>query len=62
MLGPAKAEKDENGDPLDPVDQSRKVQFLFEKMDINKDGRVSLEEFIDVCTKDEALAELLVAC
>ncbi|KAI1295341.1 Neuronal calcium sensor 2 [Halotydeus destructor] len=43
----------------EPMDQAKKVQFLFDKMDANKDGRVSLEEFIDVCNQDENLAKLL---
>ncbi|RWS29058.1 neurocalcin-like protein [Leptotrombidium deliense] len=40
-------------------DQSKKVQFIFDKMDSDKDGKVSLEEFIDVCTSDQQLAKLL---
>lgn len=50
-------EVDENGVR---VDHAQKVQFLFEKMDLNKDGHVTLDEFIAVCTKDEHLAQLLV--
>lgn len=60
MLGhdpeePVEGEEGEDGF----VDQSRKVQFLFDKIDINKDGKVTLEEFMDVCNQDENLAKLL---
>jgi Ca2+-binding EF-hand superfamily protein len=40
-------------------DQVKKVQFIFAKMDSNNDGTVSLEEFIEVCTRDQQLAKLL---
>ena len=41
------------------AEQAKKVQFIFDKMDYNRDGSVSLEEFIDVCTQDTQLAKLL---
>ena len=33
-----------------PVDHARKVQFIFERIDKNHDGKVTLDEFITVCT------------
>ena len=62
MLGPDETGKEgEEGDGEDggPVDHSRKVQFIFDKIDTNKDGTVTLEEFIDVCHQDQTLARLL---
>lgn len=41
------------------MDQAKKVQFLFAKIDANKDGAVNLDEFIDICNQDEHLAKLL---
>jgi len=40
-------------------EQAEKIQFIFDKMDYNRDGKVSLDEFIDVCTQDTHLAKLL---
>ena len=40
-------------------EQQKKVQFIFQRMDENQDGKISLEEFIDVCTQDTQLAKLL---
>lgn len=40
-------------------EQAKKVQFIFDTMDNNRDGKVSLEEFIDVCNQDDQLAKLL---
>lgn len=42
-------------------EQQKKVQFIFQRMDTNNDGQISLEEFIEVCTQDEQLAKLLCA-
>lgn len=37
------------------------VQFIFQRMDTNNDGQITLEEFIEVCTQDTQLAKLLCA-
>lgn len=42
-------------------EQQKKVQFIFQRMDQNNDGQVSLDEFISVCTEDKQLAKLLCA-
>lgn len=59
MLGhdPQENPEPDGSEPF--VDQSRKVQFLFDKIDVNKDGKVTMEEFIEVCNQDENLAKLL---
>ena len=36
-----------------------RAQDIFEKMDANNDGKISLEEFLEVCNIDEGLAKLL---
>jgi Ca2+-binding EF-hand superfamily protein len=41
------------------AEQEKKVKFLFEKIDANKDGGVNMEEFIDICNNDEHLSKLL---
>lgn len=54
MLGPedkASAGKSFGDDGDDgPVDHAKKVQFIFERIDKNHDGKVTLDEFITVCT------------
>ena len=58
MLGP----ENSSGDTGDVnVDQARKVQFIFDRIDKNHDGKVSLEEFVKVCSEDHHLAKLLCA-
>lgn len=52
MLGPeenepgSKSFDEESG----TVDHAKKVQFIFERIDKNHDGKVTLDEFISVCT------------
>lgn len=57
MLGPedshtSGSKSSTNDDDTDdgPVDHARKVQFIFERIDKNHDGKVTLDEFITVCT------------
>jgi surface polysaccharide O-acyltransferase-like enzyme len=35
----------------------RTAAFFFQKMDLNKDGVVTLEEFLDSCMSDEDLSQ-----
>jgi Ca2+-binding EF-hand superfamily protein len=36
-----------------------RIKDIFEKMDANNDGKISLDEFLEVCNIDEGLAKLL---
>lgn len=38
------------------VSQTEKI---FEKLDLNKDGKISLEEFLNVCNEDPQLAKII---
>ena len=38
---------------------SGKAQELFDKMDQNSDGLVSQEEFVEVCSRDQDLLNIL---
>ena len=58
MLGPESGAGDTEDET---VDQARKVQFIFDRIDKNHDGKVSLDEFIKVCTEDHHLGKLLCA-
>lgn len=44
---------------MDPKEKSSKILEMFVSLDMNKDGVVSCDEFIDGCSKDEQLAKLL---
>lgn len=50
----------EEGDE-DPFIQTirKKVHEVFKKIDVNDDGRVTLEEFIQICAMDKELAAML---
>lgn len=37
----------------------KKVDYIFQKLDLNRDNYITLNEFIDGCLKDEYLRELL---
>lgn len=50
----------EAGGP-DEVDHHTKVRFIFDRIDKNGDGKVTLEEFVKVCSEDYHLAKLLCA-
>lgn len=45
MLGTEEAKSSEEGQ-----DHAKKVQFIFERIDKDQDGKVTLEEFMTVCT------------
>ena len=36
-----------------------RIKDIFEKMDANNDGKISLDEFLEVCNIDEKLGKLL---
>lgn len=38
---------------------AERIKDIFEKMDANNDGKISLEEFLEVCNIDDSLAKLL---
>jgi hypothetical protein len=40
---------------------NKKVQMIFEKMDKDKDGYITMNEFIEGCTKNDYLKEILNA-
>jgi Ca2+-binding EF-hand superfamily protein len=41
----------------DRTDIHTAVFFFFQKMDLNKDGVVTLEEFLDSCMSDEDISQ-----
>lgn len=51
----------EGGPEEESEDHNKKVQFIFDRIDTNHDGKVTLEEFMKVCTEDYHLAKLLCA-
>lgn len=59
MLGSDERDGTEDLLPDGSVDHAKKVQFIFDKIDVNKDGSVTLEEFIDACYQDQTLAKIL---
>lgn len=38
---------------------AERIKDIFEKMDANNDGKISLDEFLEVCNIDDGLAKLL---
>ena len=52
MLGNNAANK-----PVDSADQRAKI--IFNKMDENKDGHLTEEEFLNGCMQDEELSKIL---
>ena len=49
----------EDADSLEGEEAALRVKDIFEKMDTNNDGKVCLEEFLEVCNIDDGLAKLL---
>ena len=49
----------EDADALEGEEAALRVKDIFEKMDANNDGKICLEEFLEVCNIDDGLAKLL---
>lgn len=41
------------------ADETERVEDIFSQMDLDKDGNVTLEEFMESCTRDSKLLTLL---
>ena len=39
--------------------ETERAEDIFKKMDLDSDGNITLEEFIDCCSKDAGLLTLL---
>lgn len=50
---------EEAGSTFEGEEAALRVKDIFEKMDANNDGKISLDEFLEVCNIDEGLAKLL---
>jgi Ca2+-binding EF-hand superfamily protein len=46
-------------DAFEGEEAAMRIKDIFEKMDANNDGKISLDEFLEVCNIDEGLAKLL---
>lgn len=44
---------------LEGEEAAERIKDIFEKMDANNDGKISLSEFLEVCNIDDGLAKLL---
>lgn len=50
MLGPEANEANVQSAEEGSGDHAKKVQFIFERIDKDHDGRVTLDEFMTICT------------
>ncbi len=50
---------DEAVSAFEGEEAAERIKDIFEKMDANNDGKISLEEFLEVCNIDDGLAKLL---
>ena len=44
---------------VDGDDSAERIRDIFEKIDANNDGKVSLQEFVEICSCDDQMAKLL---